>query len=113
MDRTIDYNSRFVLSEGLALLARPKLDEGGRESLALSEVERVERSAFPIQPNCSNVSADHSLLTSHHLFVIRYSSFACRAEALAKAGASSFSVRHRPEPDSPIDGSAACNASPV
>jgi hypothetical protein len=43
MDRTIDYNSRFVLSEGLALLARPKLDEGGRESLALSEVERAER----------------------------------------------------------------------
>jgi hypothetical protein len=43
MDRTTDYNSRFVLSEGLALLARPKLDEGGRESLALSEVERVER----------------------------------------------------------------------
>jgi hypothetical protein len=43
MDRTADYNSRFVLSEGLALLARPKLDEGGRESLALSEVERAER----------------------------------------------------------------------
>jgi hypothetical protein len=41
MDRTTDHNSRFVLSESLALLATPKLDEGGSESLALGEVERI------------------------------------------------------------------------